>query len=127
MLTYFFLLAFLKIITKPTRCTQKSATLIDHIITNVINSDLNSAILISYLSDHFPIAHTIKSISPEQTPKFIKTRNFSEGNLTKFNVALLHFDWNNVLQSKDTQISYNNFSDSFFALYDLHFPQKNQI
>ena len=119
-----FSLGLLQIITKPTRCTQKSATLIDHIITNVINSDLNSAILISYLSDHFPIAHTIKSISPVQTPKFIETRNFSKNNLTKFNIALLQYDWNNVLQSKDTQISYNNFSDSFFALYDLYFPLK---
>ena len=119
-----FSFGLLQIITKPTRCTSKSATLIDHIVTNVINSDLNSAILISYLSDHFPVLHTIKAIAPVQTPKFIESRNFSKNNLTKFNVALLHFDWNNVLKSNDTQISYNNFSDSFFALYDLYFPTK---
>ena len=71
-----FSFGLLQIITKPTRCTSKSATLIDHIVTNVINSDLNSAILISYLSDHFPVLHTIKAIAPVQTPKFIESRNF---------------------------------------------------
>ena len=119
-----FSFGLLQIITKPTRCTPKSATLIDHIITNAIQSDLNSSILISYMSDHFPVIHTIKSIVPDPTPKFIEARNFSKRNLTIFNDTLLRFDWSNVLNSNDTQISYNNFSDSFFTIYDLHFPVK---
>ena len=119
-----FSFGLLQIITKPTRCTPRSATLIDHIITNAINSDLQSKIIISHISDHFPIFHCIKSITPIQPPKFTETRNFSKSNLTKFNDTLLRFDWSNVLSSNDTQISYSNFSDSFFTLYNLHFPLK---
>ena len=119
-----FSLGLLQIITKPTRCTPRSATLIDHIVTNAIQSDLQSKIIISHMSDHFPIFHSIKSVTPVLPPIFIETRNFSKPNLTKFNDTLLRFDWTNVIMSNDTQISYSNFSDSFFTLYNLHFPLK---
>ena len=43
-------------ITKPTRVTKHTATIIDNVITNcVINSDIKSAIVKTDLSDHFPI------------------------------------------------------------------------
>ena len=76
------------------------------------------------MSDHFPIFRSIKSVTPVLPPIFIETRNFSKPNLTKFNDTLLRFDWSNVISSNDTQISYSNFSDSFFTLYNLHFPLK---
>ena len=91
-------------------------------ITNVINSDLNSSILVSHLSDHFPIFHCIKAISPSTPPKYIEARNFSKANLTSFNNSLLRFNWTCVTENNDTQLSYNNFSDSFLSLYNLYFP-----
>ena len=117
-----FSLGLLQIITKPTRCTQNSATLIDLIITNAFCSDLNSTILVSHLSDHFPIFHCIKAVSPSIPPKLVESRNFSKANLTLFNNSLLRYNWSSVIECKDPQLSYNNFSDSFFSLYNLHFP-----
>ena len=117
-----FSLGLLQIITKPTRCTQNSATLIDLVITNAIHSDLNSTILVSHLSDHFPVFHCIKAITPSAPPKYVESRNFSKANLTLFNTSLLSFNWSSVTECKDTQLSYNNFSDSFLSLYNLHFP-----
>ena len=117
-----FSLGLLQIITKPTRCTQNSATLTDLIITNAFCSDLNSTILVSHLSDHFPIFHCIKAVSPSIPPKLVESRNFSKANLTLFNNSLLRYNWSSVIECKDPQLSYNNFSDSFFSLYNLHFP-----
>ena len=114
----------LQIVTKPTRCTPSSATLIDHIITNACSPDLKSTILISDLSDHFFIFHSIKTISPKQHPKTIETRNFSKLNLSSFNNALLNLSWSSVTSSTDTQTSYNNFHDTFLSLYELFFPLK---
>ena len=37
----------LQVVTKPTRCTLASATLIDHIISNVISKKFNTVILTS--------------------------------------------------------------------------------
>ena len=42
------------LITKPTRITSTSLTLLDHIITNITQNTLLPGILRSDLSDHFP-------------------------------------------------------------------------
>ena len=114
----------LQIITKPTRCTNSSATLIDHIITNVCTPVLNSSIMISDLSDHYIVFHNVNSFSVKQPPKFIETRNFSKSNLLSFNNALLALDWSSVTSCNDVETSYNNFHDLFHSLYDLYFPLK---
>ena len=44
------------IINKPTRVTKKTATAIDHIITNCfVDTNFKTAIFKSDISDHFPI------------------------------------------------------------------------
>ena len=67
----------LQIVTKPTRCTYSSATLIDHIITNVCLQELHMSILLSDISNHFIVFHSINTIPTKQSPKFIESRNFS--------------------------------------------------
>jgi hypothetical protein len=46
---------FLPIITKPTRLTDHTKTLIDHIYTNVYSDQISSGILLFDLSDHLPV------------------------------------------------------------------------
>jgi len=60
----------LQIITKPTRCTSHSATLIDHIITNNSETSLESYIITTFLSDHFPVFHCIKTVLKNPPPLF---------------------------------------------------------
>ena len=43
------------LITKPTRISHNSATLIDNIFTNCIHSELDAGIICSDISDHMPI------------------------------------------------------------------------
>ena len=43
------------LITKPTRVTDHSATLIDHIYTNAINPNYDSGIILTNVADHFGI------------------------------------------------------------------------
>jgi hypothetical protein len=59
--------AFFPLITKPTRITSESATLIDNIFTNVIDhSSSVHGIILTDISDHLPIFHIIQhSSSPE--------------------------------------------------------------
>ena len=51
--------SFFPVITKPTRVTDKSATLIDNIFYNnyVENSSSWAGILYTDISDHFPVYH----------------------------------------------------------------------
>ena len=52
---------FLPLITKPTRVTSSSATLIDHIYSNDICSNSTSGIVLTDVADHFGIFHCIQS------------------------------------------------------------------
>jgi hypothetical protein len=117
-----FSFGLLQVITKPTRCTQNSATLIDHVITNAVGPYIESIIITSLISDHFPILHHCNTSKKISKPTIIKTRNFSDENIGRFNQALQRLDWSAVTECNDTQISYNYFSDSFLSLYDIYFP-----
>ena len=115
---------FIQTITKPTRCTSHSATIIDHCITNVLSNVYNSAILTTKISDHFPIlinADFCKSPSKQKTVSF---RDFSTKNINNFRRALSSETWDNIYEMNDVQVSYNLFSDKFFSLYELFFPLK---
>ena len=46
-----------QLLTLPTRVSQQSATLIDHIWTNKVNMSHRSGIILNALSDHFPVIH----------------------------------------------------------------------
>ncbi len=114
----------LQIISRPTRCTSNSATIIDHIITNMIHKDLSSTIIISYMSDHFPIVHHLKNQFIVPSPKIIENRDFSVNNINLFTAELNAANWSEVYKSQDAQLSYNKFSDTFLGLYNDYFPVK---
>jgi hypothetical protein len=117
-----FSFGLLQIITKPTRVTLNSATLIDHLITNSQAKSLESVILMSKMSDHFPIIFLEKKISQNSSSEFFEARNFSQQNVNDFKILLAMTDWGAVLSSDCTQEAYNNFQNIFFNLYDTHFP-----
>jgi hypothetical protein len=110
-------------VNKPTRVTNVSATLIDHVLTNTVDlSSLSTTILINKISDHFPIIQVIGQSKTDSAPKFLESRDFSETNIIRFREALSGLDWSHVTNETNTQISYNNFSDTFLSLYDVYFP-----
>ncbi len=117
-----FSFGLLQIVTKPTRCTDNSATLIDHIITNQSHPTFSCHILTSKISDHFPIIHFLQTKKPTEKPKTLTARNFCTSNLDKFKANLTNINWNFINEEPDAQSSYNSFSDVFHNLYNMHFP-----
>jgi hypothetical protein len=119
----FFMHGFLQIITKPTRCTSTTATLLDHVLTNDSQLMYKSCILISKISDHFPIVTFCNSEKP-QRPQYIETRFINDANVQRFKNDLSNVNWNSLYDCHETQLAYNIFSENFFVLYNLHFPLK---
>ena len=74
----------LQTITRPTRCTHNSATIIDHVLSNSVQSSFISCIITNRISDHFPIITFVDSEKQEQKNSFFYSRDFSEVNVTKF-------------------------------------------
>ena len=85
---------FLPLISRPTRITNSSATLINNIFTNN-HDNLNcslSGILVADVSDHFPVFHINWSFTVEETESFIVTQVFNEKNKQKFREAISAVD-----------------------------------
>ena len=117
-----FSFGLLQVITKPSRCTDNSATLIDHVITNCYSDCFKSVILTSKISDHFPIIHFLPEKTSKKTQKFIEKRDFSKRKIENFKTVLSNISWIEVQNAPDVHTGYNLFSDTFFHLYNLHFP-----
>ncbi len=78
----------LPLITLPTRITQRSATLIDHISSSIKDDKDNSGILINDLSDHFATFY-IRDLKVEKCPKQkIKIRKINQENTYAFKSLL---------------------------------------
>ena len=112
----------LQVVTKPTRCTLASATLIDHIISNVISKKFNTVILTSLISDHFPLLHFLDVSKAAPQPKTVTSRDNSDDSINRFNTSLAAMSWNNVTLVSDPQISFNNFLETFTSLHEIHLP-----
>ena len=82
------------LIDLPTRVTSKSKSLIDHIYTNDIKHRINSGILVSDISDHFPV---FAKISKMKSPSN-QVDNYYVRDMKKF-------DHKNFLVQLDNQLS----------------------
>ena len=112
------------LITKPTRITSNSATLIDNIFTNDIDNIVLNGILYLDISDHLPsfVITKLSNSKCDSSLNLIIQRDFNNNNLGKFKEALSNTDWSNVLSSTDANVSYNNFLEKFSNTYNSCFP-----
>jgi len=101
----------LELITKPTRITTTSSTLIDHIYTNLPARKLTPGILINDLSDHLPVFVSIRS-------KISKKCNLKSGN---------RHDYSNFNAENFVTKVQETLDSSFITLLWLHHNHKMSI
>ncbi len=112
----------LQLIMKPTRCTEFSASLIDHFISNS-RDDLHTTVIVTTnISDHFPIIYISKQTKQKSQLNLISYRDFSHPNFQNFTSALGSINWDVMSNYQDAQYSYDYFSDTFLTLFNLYFP-----
>ena len=95
----------LPLITRPTRITAHTSTLIDNIFTNHVENSLFSGLLFTDISDHLPIF----CFSYEQSldiidEKFVIFRDKSNSNLIKFHNQLNNTKWEDLLGFNDPKL-----------------------
>ncbi len=86
-------------ISKPTRITHRSCTLIDNIyVSNRIASNLDSKILTTEISDHLPCLTIIGTGRKKEfsNPTKINCRKLNDANISRIKNALRLVDWNTV-------------------------------
>ena len=98
-----------QLIKDPTRITNTSSFLIDHIYTNIFSHRIQSGYIVVGISDHF-----LKK-------KRITRRNFS---LDSFLTDLRNKQWLDVYECSDADEAYNNFLSQFMIVWDIQAPSE---
>ncbi|XP_069941310.1 uncharacterized protein [Cherax quadricarinatus] len=107
-------------VTKPTRVTETSVSLLDHIWTNTI-SPLKSGIITDNTTDHYPtfLITTLGKI-PQDTTK-VTFRLHNEAAINNFTTAVTNIDWHTELEIyTDIDECFNNFLKKTQYLYNKH-------
>lgn len=116
---------FYPLITRPTRITTHTATLIDNIFTNDPNNHLNG-LLLNDISDHLPIfaiLHgNIDHNSSNNNPTMTRVR--SKENINKFKEQLRNIDWMEIEGYNNPHSAYTSFLEKYTKVYNTCFPLK---
>ena len=110
---------FIPYITKPTRITSTTATLIDHLYSNHTHTEYDSGSIITDMTDHFGIFHLIYGIPPVHNIKYKQTRQLNECNILKFRNLLARADYTSVLSAIDPNEAYNNSMQIYKSLFEI--------
>ena len=109
-------------ITRPSRITSHSATLIDNIFTNVIDNKI-SGLLVCDISDHLPVFTVIDYVYKNRTEKQkIFRRIKTDKSINMLIQDLVSQNWDMIYNEKDVDGAYNIFLEIFKAKYDKHCP-----
>lgn len=111
-------------ITKATRFNNlQSFSLIDHIFHNdKLARVQSSGIITDAIADHYIPFIELDFHPPKHTGQSKYRRNMATHNKVNFLNSLNNLTWYDVLSESDTNSAFNNFSETFSALFDLHFP-----
>ena len=118
----------LPVITKPTRTTDTSATLIDNIfISGKLQQAYHSGIIISDMSDHLPtvirLLNVKQDIKKQQTVTY---RKITDENLKLINEDLQGYKWEEILENRGTDDSFNIIHETLIMSMDKHMPLKTK-
>ena len=124
----------LPFITRPTRITATTATLIDNIFSNCVSKQYKSYIICDDISDHFPTLVVIDCKTTNidydfDIPKDLNIRLYNKHNLDMFKTKLYQIDWNVFSVGStaagvkhDTNFLYNLFATTFENIFNESFP-----
>ena len=113
--------SFIPLILQPTRITSHSNTLIDNIISNVIDPDIISGNLTTTISDHLPqftkIPNTFGNILGNKSN--IYGRDWSKFDQENFILDYFSIDWDDLLKIDDLNAGNltKTYLDKIFTLY----------
>ena len=111
-------------ITRPTRVTSSTATLIDNILVNSRFYEVQkSCVVIHDISDHFPSMMIIKDVLADKRElKKVLTQDINDCKLTTLKRELLAQNWTKCTSLTNPSDQYSYFMDKLNRMLDDHIP-----
>ena len=112
-------------ITRPTRITKNSATLIDNIVVSTeYIGNIDSRILMDDISDHLPSYVKINNILENKLePKKIESRSMKPKNIDALKRCLATVDWENYI-NEDVNIMFDKVHTVITESVETYLPKK---
>lgn len=110
--------------TKPTRITDTTMSLIDQIWTTQVENNVGNYIVLTDISDHYPIFSHFKYNEIIHLPTFITKRFINDDALLNFNHNLQQLSWSNVFECSCPNESFNILFSEFSNIFNQYFPLK---
>ena len=118
--------SFIPTITKPTRITNFTSTLLDNFFVNCSTFKCRSSILYNDISDHFPILLKIGVPIQNNSSSSVNKRLFTKGNIDNFRNNISLIDWSLVFGADygddNPDRIYTKFLDYYNKLFLNNFP-----
>ena len=112
-------------ITKPTRISKTSATLIDNIlISKKLQPEYESLIITDDLSDHLPCLVNLKNFHQIESKNFVMKRIINSKAINRIKADLSLVNWNSLLSSKSASDSFHSFHRELMGVLNKHTPEK---
>ena len=111
-------------ISKPTRITHVSATIVDNILYNYTENVVKAGIISTDVSDHLSPFMIVQfgSDEPDESLYEYTKVDFSDNNIEMFCSQLVLIDWESLNDIRDVNKRYDAFLLLYKQLYDKYFP-----
>lgn len=117
---------FLPLISKPTRVTTTSATLIDHIYLNTSKAmNHTSGVLFCDVADHFGVFTILEEANKTLSRPFIEIRQTKADNMLQLNNLLEKTDFSMVFLEECPDKAYDIFIDLYISALNKACPKKS--
>ena len=120
---------FTQLVTEPTRVTENSETLIDHVYTNTPENIIDISVPVLAISDHYPVCNTrklSKSFNKGPVHKFITYRDTKRFNETNFLYDLKNQPWSVIDIFDGASDALDFFTSIFNSVLSNHAPKKQR-
>ena len=112
-------------ISKPTRITRRTATLIDNVlISQSLQAQMRPHLIVEDISDHLPILILLKDLNKSvRGSNLIKSRNLNTINLEKISRDIRRHDWQELLGESNASQSFTIFHKILCETIEKHAPE----
>ena len=105
---------FKQLINLPTRTTQTTSSLIDHVLSSKVDHISQSGVIDLGISDHSLIYCTRKIIRPVfGHHRSISIRSMKRYNVDDFTLNLSRVNWSEITKCNEVNMAWENFKTTF--------------